>query len=74
MVLQVDIENDALLEGTESFSLQLLSNFANIKIGNIDDTTIRIIDDDGKYIFNINLYSSGNSNILYRIQIFQSTF
>ena len=47
----VQISNDALLEGTESFLLAVSSQNVNTRIGDNANTTVRILDNDGKYLF-----------------------
>lgn len=44
----VGINDDNLLEGTEFFLLTVSSQNANTRIGNYENTTVRILDDDGK--------------------------
>ena len=48
--IAVNLTNDALLEGTESLLLAASSLHTNIKIGQIANTTVRIFDDDGKFL------------------------
>ena len=47
----VGINDDNLLEGTEFFLLTVSSQNANTRIGNYENTTVRIFDDDGKCLF-----------------------
>lgn len=44
----VNITDDSLLEGTESFFLDVSSSVSNIRIGDRASTMIRIIDEDSK--------------------------
>ena len=45
--IEIQISNDNLLEGTESFLLTVSSQNVFTIIGNHANTTVRIIDDDG---------------------------
>ena len=47
----VAINNDDLLEGTESFVLTVSSQNVNTRIGDYRNTTVRILDDDGRCFF-----------------------
>lgn len=47
--ITINLLNDTLLEGTESFILTVSSSHTNIKIGQIANTTVKIFDDDGKF-------------------------
>jgi hypothetical protein len=43
----VTIANDNLIEGTERFTASLSTSNTFTRIGSINETTVRIIDDDG---------------------------
>ena len=49
--LLVQISSDDLVEGTESFLLTVSSQNVNTKIGNNENTTVRIIDQDGMLFY-----------------------
>ena len=45
--ITVTIADDDLIEGTERFTASLSTNNSFTRIGSINETTVRIIDDDG---------------------------
>ena len=51
VVLSIPISNDDLLEGNEKFSLTIHATSMpdRVDIGNPDQATVTIVDDDGKY-------------------------
>ena len=51
--LVVQISSDDLVEGTESFLLTVSSQNLNTKIGNNENTTVRIIDQDGMLFYTL---------------------
>ena len=53
--ITVNITDDNLIEGTERFTASLSTTNSFTKIGSINETTVRIIDDDGKESRNVKL-------------------
>ena len=49
--ITVDITDDDLIEGTEQFTASLSTTNSFTRIGTINKTTVRIIDDDGMKTF-----------------------
>lgn len=57
--ITVDITDDDLIEGTELFTASLSTTSSFTRIGTINETTVRIIDDDGMNDTNIFLAYHG---------------
>lgn len=45
--IRINVTDDSLIEGIERFSVSLSSSSSFVKIGNVNVTTVRIIDNDG---------------------------